>query len=64
MARLAVLGLALFFILALAVLIVGVVYRSGFTLGNLVLVVPSLILLALLATGVLGALRKPPRDGR
>ncbi|MDE3070615.1 MAG: hypothetical protein KGJ43_07790 [Acidobacteriota bacterium] len=63
MARLAILALALALVLVLAALSLGLLYQSGFTLGNLILVVPSLFFLALIAFGVVGALRRPPRDG-
>jgi hypothetical protein len=64
MARNVVLGLALIFVLALFLLILTVIYQSGITLGNLVLVVPSILVLTILGVGVVGALRKPPPNGR
>jgi len=64
MARNVVLALALIFVLALFLLVLNVLYRSGITLGNLVLVVPSILVLAVLGVGVVGALRKPPPNGR
>ena len=64
MARNVVLGLALMFVLALFLATLTVLYQSGITLGNLVLVVPSLFILTILGVGVVGALRKPPPTGR
>jgi hypothetical protein len=55
--RIAVLGTALVFIAGFAFLTVTEVVDQGFTAGTLV----SLIVLTLLAVGIVGALRNPPR---
>jgi hypothetical protein len=52
-----VLGAALVFIAGFAFLTVTEVIDQGFTAGSLV----SVIVLALLSVGIVGALRNPPR---
>lgn len=58
MRRLVVLGLALVFICGLGFLTFAAVVEQGFTLASLV----SLVILLLLAVGIVGALRNPPRN--
>jgi len=55
--RVLVLGVALVFIAGLAFLTFAAVVEDGFTLGSLL----SLAILALLAVGIVGALRNPPQ---
>jgi hypothetical protein len=57
MTRLLVLGAALVFIAGFAFLTYTAVVRQGFTLGSLL----SVVILVLLAIGIVGALRNPPR---
>lgn len=57
MNRILVLGISLFFIAGFAFLTVAAVIEQGFTLASLL----SLFILALLAIGIVGALRNPPR---
>ena len=57
MARLVVLLIALVFILGFAVLTLSAVAQQGFTLAGAI----SVVVLALLGFGILGALRDPPR---
>ena len=57
MRRVLVLGVALVFIAGLAFLTFAAVVEDGFTLGSLL----SLAILALLAVGIVGALRNPPQ---
>jgi hypothetical protein len=52
-----VLGAALVFIAGFAFLTFAAVVEDGFTLGSLL----SLLILALLTIGIVGALRNPPR---
>jgi hypothetical protein len=59
MARTLVLGLSLAIICLLAFLTISVAVRDGVD----ILVVVSVIVLALLGIGVLGALTSPPPDG-
>jgi hypothetical protein len=59
MARTLVLGLSLAIICLLAFLTISVAVRNGID----ILVVVSVIVLALLGIGVLGALTSPPPDG-
>jgi hypothetical protein len=59
MARTLVLGFSLAIICLLAFLTISVAIEEGID----VLVVVSVIILALLGFGVLGALTSPPRDG-
>jgi hypothetical protein len=54
--RALVLGAALVFIAGFAFLTLAAVVEDGFTLGSLL----SLLILALLAIGIVGALRNPP----
>ena len=53
-------GVALLFIVALAVFTLSVLTREGITLGGLVLLVLALGVLVVLGVGIVGALRKPP----
>jgi hypothetical protein len=57
LSRLVVLGMALVFIAGLAFLTVTAIVEQGFTLASLL----SILILALLAIGIVGALRNPPR---
>ena len=57
MRRLIVLGAVLVFIAGFAFLTVVAVIEQGFTLASLL----SLLILALLSIGIVGALRNPPR---
>jgi hypothetical protein len=57
MNRLAVLALALVFIVGFAVLTLRAVAEQGFTLASLL----SVLILVLLAVGIVGAMRNPPR---
>ena len=59
MARTLVLGLSLAIICLLAFLTISVAVRDGID----ILVVVSVIVLALLGIGILGALTSPPPDG-
>jgi hypothetical protein len=58
MTRLVVLGVALLFIAGFAFLTFASVVEQGFTLGSLV----AVLILVLLAVGIIGALRNPPRN--
>jgi hypothetical protein len=58
MSRLVVLGIALFFIAGFAFLTVVAVIEQGLTVASFV----SAFILALLAIGIVGALRNPPRQ--
>jgi hypothetical protein len=55
--RTLVLGAALIFIAGLAFLTFAAVTEQGFTLASLI----SIFILVLLAVGIVGALRNPPR---
>jgi hypothetical protein len=55
--RILVLGAALVFIAGFAFLTVSAIVEQGFTLASLL----SLMILTLLAVGIIGALRNPPR---
>jgi hypothetical protein len=55
--RLLVLGLALVFIAGFAFLTFTAIVEQGFTLASLL----SVLILALLGIGIIGALRNPPR---
>jgi hypothetical protein len=55
--RALVLGAALVFIAGFAFLTFAAVVEGGFTLGSLL----SVLILLLLAVGIVGALRNPPR---
>jgi hypothetical protein len=55
--RILVLAAALAFIAGLAFLTVAQIVKEGFTAGSLV----SVLILVLLAVGIVGALRNPPR---
>jgi hypothetical protein len=55
--RIVVLGAALVFIAGLGFLTVTAVVEQGFTLASLL----SILILALLSIGIVGALRNPPR---
>jgi len=57
MTRLLVLATALVFIAGLAFLTVASVAQQGFSLASLL----SVFILVLLAIGIIGALREPPR---
>jgi hypothetical protein len=57
MRRNLVLGAALFFIAGFAFLTVVAVTEQGFTVASFL----SILILALLAIGIVGALRNPPR---
>jgi amino acid permease len=57
MTRLTVLALALAFIVGFAALTVRAVAETGFTLASLL----SVLILVLLAVGIIGAMRNPPR---
>lgn len=57
MRRLLVLGAALVFIAGFAFLTVVAVIEQGFTIASLL----SILILAMLAIGIVGALRNPPR---
>ncbi len=57
MPRLAVLALVLVFILGFAALTLRAVAERGFTLASLL----SVLILVLLAVGIIGAMRNPPR---
>jgi len=56
MTRLAVLGVALVFIAFFAFLTVAAIFEQGFTPASLI----SIFILAMLAIGIVGALRNPP----
>lgn len=56
MRRVLVLGAALVFIAGFAFLTFAAVVEDGFTLGSVL----SLLILAVLAIGIVGALRNPP----
>jgi hypothetical protein len=55
--RVLVLGAALVFIAGFAFLTVSAVVEQGFTLASLL----SVLILAMLTIGIVGALRNPPR---
>jgi hypothetical protein len=55
--RVLVLGAALVFIAGFAFLTVSAIVEQGFTLASLL----SVLILAMLAIGIVGALRNPPR---
>jgi hypothetical protein len=57
MRRILVLGSALVFIAGFAFLTVAAVIEQGFTVASLL----SILILAMLAIGIVGALRNPPR---
>ncbi|HWG09445.1 MAG TPA: hypothetical protein VN672_10620 [Solirubrobacteraceae bacterium] len=57
MRRIIVLGTVLAFIAGFAFLTVAAVIEQGFTIASLL----SFLILALLAIGIVGALRNPPR---
>jgi hypothetical protein len=57
MRRILVLGAALVFIAGFAFLTVVAVVEQGFTIASFL----SILILALLAIGIVGALRNPPR---
>jgi hypothetical protein len=57
MTRLLVLGAALVFIVGLAFLTIAAIKREGFGAGTVI----SIFIVVLLAVGVIGALRNPPR---
>jgi hypothetical protein len=57
MRRILVLGAALVFIAGFAFLTVVAVIEQGFTVASLL----SILILAMLAIGIVGALRNPPR---
>jgi hypothetical protein len=57
MRRILVLGAALVFIVGFAFLTVAAVIEQGFTAASLL----SILILAMLAIGIVGALRNPPR---
>jgi hypothetical protein len=57
MRRLLVLGVALVFIAGFAFLTFSAIVEQGFTLASLL----SILILALLGIGIVGALRNPPR---
>jgi hypothetical protein len=56
--RILVLGASLVFIAGFAFLTVTEVVESGFTAGSVV----SVLILALLSVGIIGALRNPPAE--
>jgi hypothetical protein len=57
MRRIIVLGAVLVFIAGFAFLTVAAVVEQGFTIASLL----SILILAMLAIGIVGALRNPPR---
>jgi len=57
MRRVVVLGLALVFIAGMAFLTFSAVVERGFTLASLL----SVLIVLMLAIGIVGALRNPPR---
>jgi len=57
MRRILVLGAVLVFIAGFAFLTIAAVIEQGFTIASLL----SFLILALLAIGIVGALRNPPR---
>jgi len=57
MRRLLVLGVALVFIAGFAFLTLSAILEQGFTLASLL----SILILAMLGIGIVGALRNPPR---
>ena len=57
MRRIIVLGAVLVFIAGFAFLTVAAVIEQGFTIASLL----SILILAMLAIGIVGALRNPPR---
>jgi len=57
MTRLVVLGAALVFVAGFAFLTYAAVVEQGFTIASLL----SIFILVLLAVGIVGALRNPPR---
>ncbi len=58
MRRTLVLGVALVFIAGLGFLTVAAIVEQGFTLASLL----SIFIIVLLAVGIIGALRNPPRQ--
>jgi hypothetical protein len=58
MRRLVVLGVALLFIAFFAFLTIAAIFEGGFTGASAI----SIFILALLAIGIVGALRNPPRQ--
>jgi hypothetical protein len=57
MRRILVLGAVLLFIAGFAFLTVAAAIEQGFTIASLI----SILILVLLAVGIVGALRNPPR---
>ncbi|MFI4990783.1 MAG: hypothetical protein ACHQHO_07715 [Solirubrobacterales bacterium] len=57
MRRIFVLGAVLVFIAGFAFLTVAAIVEQGFTIASLL----SILILAMLAIGIVGALRNPPR---
>jgi hypothetical protein len=57
MRRIFVLGAVLVFIAGFAFLTVAAIIEQGFTIASLL----SILILAMLAVGIVGALRNPPR---
>ena len=57
MRRILVLGTVLVFIAGFAFLTVAAIVEQGFTIASLL----SILILGLLAVGIVGALRNPPR---
>jgi len=57
MTRLVIFAVSLLFIVGFAFLTFTAIVHQGFTLGSLV----AILVLALLAVGIVGALRNPPR---
>jgi hypothetical protein len=55
--RILVLGAALVFIAGLAALTVSAIVEQGFSVASVI----SIMILVLLAVGIVGALRNPPR---
>jgi len=58
MRRLVVLGLALLFITGFAFLTVAAIVEQGFTAASAI----SIFILVMFGTGIVGALRNPPRQ--
>jgi hypothetical protein len=58
MRRILVLGAVLVFIAGFAFLTVAAIIEQGFTIASLL----SILILGLLAIGIVGALRNPPRN--
>ena len=57
MTRLIVLAIALLFIAGVAFLTISAAIKQGFTIASLI----SVFIIVLLAVGIVGALRNPPR---